>query len=54
MQENIDKIENVNDTYKNGEVTIIVSHNPNGKSFQEGLEEYFRCCLQKEFPGLYD
>jgi len=49
MQENIDKIENVIRIYNNGKFTVIVSHNPEGKSFREGLKDYFQKILDKEF-----
>ena len=48
MQENIDKIENVIDTYEDGKFTVIVSYDPNGRSFQEAALEYFQRCLDKE------
>ena len=54
LEEILKRTPNVIDVYQNGDVTIIVSHNPEGKSFHEGLIEYFKICLHKEYPDLYD
>jgi hypothetical protein len=49
MQKNIDKIENVIDTYQSGKFTMIISHDPEAESFHEGLKKYLKSVLIKEF-----
>ena len=38
--------------YQDGEFTVTVHFNPNGKSFQESIEEYFKKKLSKEFGSM--